>query len=374
MAVTERMVVIESMYLLNYQYPEQGVSIGGSQRYSLDLGRLLYKNGYNVVFIAKASRFLKLDHEGWAKIIGLDVPFGSRGWIQFSKGVYEQCERIQPDLVCYSDLQIAWPFCYGNSFALQHGIAWDGPSGHITNKVKNHFQKRAMKKVNKIICVDTNFINWCRTTDSGYDSYRDKLVYIPNYADTDVFKYNFHEYKDGDLLKLFFPRRLVPHRGFSIFMDMCNTLLNKGYNVHPVLAIEEFRAEEFKSLYPQYCDMGFEVVHPNFNEIASHYSDSFLTFVPSLWSEGTSLSAIESICSGCPVIASDVGGLGNIIIPHFNGLLLTPTVQVFVEATERLIADTNTRNKMARNCYNVREYLGKNRWESDVMQLLSTLL
>ncbi len=372
--MTRKTIVIESMYLLNYYQPEKGISIGGSQRYSLDLGRLFYNNGYNVVFITKACESMELDHEGWARVVALDVPYGSRGWIQFSKRVYGLCEQIQPDLVCYSDLQIAWPFCYGNSFALQHGIAWDGPSKHIVNKVKNYFQKQAIKKVTKIICVDTNFINWCRATDSEFESYRDKLVYIPNYADTDIFEYNYREHKEGDLLKLFFPRRLVRHRGFSVFMDMCSILLKKGYGIRPVLAIEDFRREEFYNLYPQYSNMGFEVVHPGFEEIARHYSDSFLTFVPSLWSEGTSLSAIESVCSGCPVIASDVGGLGNVIIPHFNGLLLTPNVEVFVEATESLINNMDKRNEMARNCQYVREYFAKCRWEKDVMQALSTLL
>ena len=32
---------------------------------------------------------------------------------------------------------------------------------------------------------------------------------------------------------LLYPRRLVPHRGFDIFMGMCEELLRKGYNIEP---------------------------------------------------------------------------------------------------------------------------------------------
>ncbi|WP_236909538.1 glycosyltransferase family 4 protein [Clostridium sp. Cult3] len=370
----KRTIVIESMYLVNYNNPAKGVSIGGSQRYGIDLGKLFYKNGYNVIYVTKGNKKLIINHGDWAKIHVFDVPFGTKGWVQYSKEVFNFCNRIKPDLVCYSDLQIAWPYCYEKSFALQHGIAWDGPNNHFINSIKNYFLKKAIKNVQKIICVDTNFINWCRVIDAKYPYYKDKLVYIPNYAEEEIFKYSYKEYKSSDKIKLFFPRRLVRHRGFTIFMEMCIELLKRGYDIYPVLAIEEFRRDEFINLYPQYKSMEVDVVHPKFDEIAQYYSDAFLTFVPSLWSEGTSLSAIESISSGCPVIASDVGGLGNIIIPHFNGMLLPPSVEPFTNVVEHLINNIEKRNIMAQNCRHVRKYLGKSRWESDIMLVLDDLM
>lgn len=363
-------VVIESMYLLNYNSPEDGISIGGSQRYAIDLGRLFYKNGYKVIYITKGNKNLTIDYEDWAEIHSFDVPYGTKGWIKYSKRVYDFCNKLKPDLVCYSDLEIGWPFCYKKSFALQHGISWDGPNNHLINKIKVFFQRYAIKSMDTVICVDTNFINWCRTTDSSYHQYKEKLIYIPNYADEDLFKYNFHEFTEEDTIKLLYPRRLVKHRGFTLFMDMCQQLIGRGYNIKPILAIEEFRYDEFVKKYPNYSSMQVEIVHPNFENIAKYYSDSFLTFVPTLWSEGTSLSAIESISSGCPVIASDVGGLGNIIIPHFNGMLLTPIVKSFTDTVEDLINNIEKRNRMARNCGTMRESLGKSRWEEDIKKVL----
>lgn len=371
-------IIIESMYLLNYKNPEKGISVGGTQRYTLDLGYLFHKIGYDVAFVTKACKNIEMDYEGWAKIYAIDSPYGTKGQIDFSKRVYHLCNRLKPTVVCYSDLQIAWPYCYNNSFALQHGVAWDNPwsnyGGRFIDLMKNILLSKAMKNVKKVICVDTNFINWCRSNDTQFLTYKDKLKYIPNYADETLFTYRYKEYKPEDEIILFFPRRFVKHRGFEIFLDMCADLYKRGLNIKPLLAIEEFRQDEFNKTYKQYSSLKLDVVHPNFNDIAQLYSEAFLTIIPSIWSEGTSLSAIESICSGCPVIASDVGGLGNIIIPHFNGFILPPRAIEFSRTVEYLIRDIEKRNIMARNCKYLRESLGKSRWEKDILATLEDLL
>lgn len=110
-------------------------------------------------------------------------------------------------------------------------------------------------------------------------------------------------------------------------------------------------AECLKQLAPQFPGVEFHCVgHGEYQEpfglLAKHfknvktylqphdkvkelYERSHLSVVPSLYSEGTSLSAIEAMCGGCAVIASNVGGLGNLIIPDANGYLIEPTVDNF---------------------------------------------
>lgn len=366
-------VVIESMYLYQYDHPENGISIGGTQRYSLDLGKLFYKIGFEVIFITKANKDTKIIYDDWATIISIKSPFGSKGNIQFSKSVYQYCKEIEPDLVCYSDLQIAWPYCYRNSFALQHGIAWDNPHERLKSFPNKRIYRSAIRNLKKVICVDTNFINWLRERETeGFAN--DKLVYIPNYADERIFEYKYKEYSNKEEKVLFFPRRFVKHRGFELFMDTCNLLINKGYNISPLLAFESFRRDDFVKEYPQYSHSKFNVVHPDFSEIANLYSKAYLTLVPSLWSEGTSLSAMESISCGCPVIVSDVGGLGNIVIPHFNGLIIPPTKVAFTDALEHLINNVDKRNEMARNCQHLKYSCSKTRWEIDLINALKGML
>lgn len=370
----KKKIVIESMYLYDYDNPEKGVTVGGSQRYTIDLGRLFNKLGYEVFYITKSKVNMESDFEGWATIISFDSMKGEKGNINFSKRVYEFCKKLKPTLACYSDLQVGYPYCYENSFALQHGIAWDNPYEKFKNMVKSYFYIKAMLKFKRVICVDTNFINWCRERDKHYFNNPDKLIYIPNYADEKQFQYSYKEFKAGDVFKLLYPRRLVAHRGFDIFMEMCKILINKGYNIEPILAFEDFRNDEFKIRYPEYKRMNCTVVHPTMDQIHKYYKEAYLTFVPTKWSEGTSLSAIEAMSTGCPVITSDVGGLGNIVLPGFNGYIVPPSVNEFINITEKLLNDITKRNELAFNCSSMNKVFGKGRWEKQILNAIKPLL
>jgi glycosyltransferase involved in cell wall biosynthesis len=46
--------------------------------------------------------------------------------------------------------------------------------------------------------------------------------------------------------------------------------------------------------------------------------------VPSLWAENAPLVALEARAAGCPVIASDIGGLPELIEDGRDGLLFPP--------------------------------------------------
>jgi len=370
----KKKIVIETQYLYNYQKPEDGITVGGTQRYSIDLGYLFYKLGYDVIFITKANKNFETKYEDWAKIIAFNSPFGEKGRINFSKRVYKYCKKINADVVCYSDITVGLPYCYENSFAIQHGISWDNPKNIIKNTIINYTYLKSIHKFKKVICVDTNFINWCRERDLKYFRNPEKLVYIPNYADEEQFKYSYKEWTSNETFKLLYPRRLVAHRGYNIFMGMCEILLKEGYKIKPILAFEEFNIIKFIDKYPQYKNLGCEIVHPKSNEIQELYKQAYLTFVPTIWSEGTSLSAIESISTGCPVIVSDVGGLGNIVLPEFNGYIVPPTINDFVRITKKLLNDVNKRNELARNCSCMNKIFGKKRWEKQILEAIRPIL
>ena len=279
--------------------------------------------------------------------------------------------NISADFVCYSDLQLAFWHCYERSFALQHGIDWDGPYRRLITKLNNKIYLMAARRLSKIICVDTNYINWVRLNDKRYFENPAKYIYIPNFAECDDFPYEYIEWKNNDQMVLLYPRRMVEHRGFNMFISMCEKLYDLGYNIKPVLAIEEAAHERaYKAI--KNCKCNYKIIHPKMNEIAIEYRKAFLTYVPTMWSEGTSLSAIESICSGCPVLATDVGGLGNIIIPGYNGEILPYSVDDFVNATVRLIENPQLRNHWSYNCKNLRESFGVKRWSKKVIDIINS--
>jgi glycosyltransferase involved in cell wall biosynthesis len=66
-------------------------------------------------------------------------------------------------------------------------------------------------------------------------------------------------------------------------------------------------------------------------------SDIFV--LPSLW-EGLSMALLEAMASGLPIVASEVSGTVQVVIPNETGLLVPPgDVQKLTEAIKQLLSD-----------------------------------
>jgi len=76
-----------------------------------------------------------------------------------------------------------------------------------------------------------------------------------------------------------------------------------------------------------------------------------IAVIPSLGSEGTSLSAAEAMGAGCAVVATPVGGITNMILDGFNGLLIQPKALDFAAAILRLADDKALRREIAGHAY-----------------------
>lgn len=365
-------VLIESQYLYQYQYPEKGVTVGGTQRYAIEIARFFKSIDWDVTIITKACKDFCEEFENFT-IIAKKVPNGSRGNRAFAKKVYKYYRDEHFDLACYSDMNIGFWKCCENSFALQHGISWDNPNKRFKNIFEHIGYSLTIKKYKKVICVDTNYINWVRERSKFYFSNPDRLVYLPNFADIEQFKYKYKEWKKEDEFVLLYPRRLRKMRGYDLFIEMCTELKEMGYNVKPVLAFDYFKEEELLKEYGNNTDF-FEINHPKMNQIHELYYRSFLSYVPTRWSEGTSLSAVESMCCGCPVIGTYVGGIGNIILPGFNGDLCPSNVKSLVMVTKQYLDHPELRNYMARNCSEMSYIFGNKKWREKLHFFLSDLV
>jgi glycosyltransferase involved in cell wall biosynthesis len=74
---------------------------------------------------------------------------------------------------------------------------------------------------------------------------------------------------------------------------------------------------------------------------------SLFTVAPSLWPEPFGIVALEASAAGKPVIASDIGGLRDIVVDGETGLLVPPDNRVaLVEAMRRLIGDDGLRERL----------------------------
>jgi glycosyltransferase involved in cell wall biosynthesis len=72
-----------------------------------------------------------------------------------------------------------------------------------------------------------------------------------------------------------------------------------------------------------------------------------IALTPSIWPEPFGIVAIEAMSSGRPVIASDIGGLRDIVIDGETGLRVPPGNDgALCQAIERLLADPGLRERL----------------------------
>ena len=134
-------------------------------------------------------------------------------------------------------------------------------------------------------------------------------------------------------------------RGGYLFLDAIGVILRK-YNFASVLLVGFIHDREIKCrlmklmrLFPG------RIKHLLLNpgEMPAVYREADITVIPTLYSEGTSLSCLEAMASGNAVIATFIGGLPNLIIDEYNGLLISPEVGDLVDSISRLLEDETLR-------------------------------
>ena len=81
------------------------------------------------------------------------------------------------------------------------------------------------------------------------------------------------------------------------------------------------------------------------------HSEIDISIVPTIGSEGTSLSLLEAMASKTAVVCTNVGGMSNIIIDNFNGFIINPNVEELFLKVSKLIEDKELRDRLSNNAY-----------------------
>jgi len=101
------------------------------------------------------------------------------------------------------------------------------------------------------------------------------------------------------------------------------------------------------------------------------YDLSDMVLIPTYSHESTSLAAIEAMARSCPVIATNVGGLSDVVADGWTGLLVTPTVDAIAAAIVHLAGDAALRECLGRQ--GVVEARGRftlERWQERVLPFM----
>lgn len=106
--------------------------------------------------------------------------------------------------------------------------------------------------------------------------------------------------------------------------------------------------EDIKTLVRSYhledC-VEFLGLKPN---VYKYMNEADIFVLPSLW-EGMPITLIEAMATGLPIVATDVGGISDMITHDDSGLVVKAQVEDIAEALDRLIRNKELRIKLGNN-------------------------
>ena len=281
---------------------------------------------------------------------------------------------IDEDILLFGTSVVACKTAFKKVIAIQHGIYWDcetmhgmGINGRAVSTAARALQAKQILDqhscVSRMVCVDLNYVNWMRALSVAN---RLPYIYIPNFADTSQ---AVLERRDDGKVSIVFARRFEEIRGCSLLIDVMPRVLRE----HPEVELTVAGGGSLEAELHEAFDGDDRVTFTRYDagESIAFHGQFDIALVPSIASEGTSLSLLEAMAAGCAVVATDVGGMSNIILSGHNGLLVRPEADDLHRAVDALVENASLRRKLARNArQTVEDSFSRDRWAESWRDLL----
>lgn len=336
---------------------------GGAERYALGLGRLLRRLGFEVSFYQAATgAAFEGDYFGFPV-----AALPRRGHLaEFEFGVGEAFHEATRghEHVLYAMPNYGSGPMREDAVLVCHGIWFDHdllppPFTFRTPEWFEHLY-RVFSRPRKVVSVDTNSINVLRAL---WPEVGPRLTYLPNAVDTRVFKPAAA--RAAAAPTVLFPRRSDVIRGSRILGPILQGIPHR-WRMRWVGDGDGEEPEVVRAVARR--DPRLEVFSASFEQMPGLYQEAEICVIPSLASEGTSLACLEALASGCAVVATDVGGLPDLVQPGVNGLLVDPEPAAIAEAITFLIEHPEERHRLQKagreTAHSFRLELWEQRWTS----------
>ena len=331
-------VAILTNRLLDWQTGEP--CYGGAERYALELARLFTELGLDVTFFQRGGP------EG-GEFFGFPVvPLaGEERFSEFETGVgAEFFERSWSfDHVLYLMPNYASGPIRGDAIVVCHGVWWD----HDLYDDRFAFRspewtehlRRVFTRPRRVVAVDLNSLNVVRAL---FPEAAPRLRRIPSWVDVDLFRPP-NGSRPGPPLVLF-PRRAEIVRGTRLVAPILAALAGCGVRFRWLGDGYEEELERLRAVAAS--DSRLELTSAPFEVMPTHYREAEICVIPTVGSEGLSLSCLEAMASGCAVVATDVGGLGELVQHEVNGLLCRPDAEEIAAAVRRCLDEPELRDRL----------------------------
>lgn len=347
-----------------FDFDGNNMYYGGAERYALELARLIRERGYCPELYQCGNGYWVRYYQG-LRVTGIDV--GGE-----AARLADEVQKFSPAqaLTIYSPFSLAQYAGDAPGVGISHGVFWDYAEMQA-NPAAMRAVFSAGRHLDRIVSVDTNTINAMRAAAAA--TLADKFEYIPNFVDTDAF--GVGPAPDDGKIVVLYPRRLYRPRGFWLVAEVMEEILHtyprvEFHFVGKADAREEEHIQGFMARYPG--RIRWYWLPPE--EMPQAYQQAQITIIPTIHSEGTSLSCLEAMASGNAVIATNVGGLPNLILPDFNGLLIDVSAAALLEALKTLIEDKALRQQFGRRGREVAQAFSIESWRARWEQVLGRYL
>ncbi|HSM51112.1 MAG TPA: glycosyltransferase, partial [Thermoanaerobaculia bacterium] len=358
-------VAILTNRLLDWQTGEP--CFGGAERYALELARWLSALGLEVTYFQRGGP------EG-GRYFGFPVvPLaGGEGFSEFETGTGAEFHERSRDFdhVLYLMPNYASGPLRDDAVVVCHGVWWDhdlyGDRFAFHSPEWTEHLRRVFTRPQRVIAVDLNSLNVVRAL---FPEAAPRLRRVPSWVDVELFRPPDGP-RPGPPLVLF-PRRAEVVRGTRL--------------VAPILAALAGREVRFRWLgdgYPEELahlrdaatsDPRLELASAPFDGMPAHYREAEVCVIPTVGSEGLSLACLEAMASGCAVVATDVGGLGELVQHEVNGLLCRPDAGELAAAIARLLDDPALCERLQRAARTTAERHSLSRWREGWRRELADL-
>ena len=361
------------IYERYYDFNEDRIVSGGVQTYISNLIPLLCEAGYICTVFQYGANNECMEIQ-LAQCTVKVVPNAKRNSCFVTKVVLNYIEKdFDPnkDLLIFADHLLAEQNSAMHSLSIQHGIHWDIRKD-VSRKDFRMFLSKAkfayhehqrMKYIKHVICVDYNFLNWYRTQ---VDVPNSNFTVIPNFTKIA----NINQKPEG-VIKIIFARRFVKHRGTRVFAEAVDRLLAEYGNIEITVA---GRGPDEAYLHSKLDKWQEKVVFTQYtaDQSLEIHADKHIAVVPTVGSEGTSLSLLEAMSAQCATVCTDVGGMTNIVLNGYNGKMVGAgdANQLYL-AMKYLIDNPADRKKMALTGYEtVKCAFSYERWANQWREIL----
>ncbi len=357
----------------NYVDQNHCITLGGAQNYVKCLSEVLYSLGFLPIVYQTAQKGFSVEFDN-CRVIGVEGAKNSQGIMRF---IDKHEHDYDNDLLVFGTDFLICRNNFKNCIAVQHGVAWDITRDESVSGFRNCLailkgSLRSFKKYSRyrycknLVCVDYNFLNWYRTQVLHIDN---NCFVIPNFAAG----YERKREKRGTGVSIVFARRLVDYRGTKLFTEAIIPLLENYSELYVTVAGTGPDEDWMKERLSRFSNVTFTSFSAQ--DSVRFHSDYDIAVVPTKGSEGTSLSLLEAMSAGCAAITTNVGGLTNIILDGYNGLIIDPEVMELREAMEKLILDPEKRERLSeravetvRECFSYEKWV--NSWKRVIQQII----